>query len=61
GLHTGCSFIAALGVARVWNTFQAEQRMPQLSDGAFYFVLAMILHGCYNLFATLLQLSGAFF
>ena len=61
GLHTGCSFIAALGVARVWNAFQAEQRRPQLSDGAFYLVLAMVLHGCYNLFATLLQLSGAFF
>ncbi|MEC8556051.1 MAG: PrsW family glutamic-type intramembrane protease [Planctomycetota bacterium] len=61
GLHTGCSFIAALGVARVWNTFQAEQRRPQLSDGAFCFVLAMVLHGCYNLFAKLLQLSGAFY
>ena len=40
-LHVGCSLIAAAGVARVWECFQAQQRRPQLTDGASLITTAM--------------------
>ena len=54
-LHTGCSAIASIGVIRIWQEFQKQSRMPQLSDGAFWFVLAMVIHGTYNFGAVLMD------
>lgn len=50
-LHVGCSTIAAAGVARIWNQFQIEQRMPQLIDGSRLITAAIVIHGTYNFLA----------
>ena len=60
-LHVTCSLIASIGVAKVWTEFQRQQRMPQLSDGAPWFVAAMVLHGTYNFVMTMLQVAGLHF
>lgn len=55
-LHTGCSAIASIGVVRVWQRFQDEERIPRLSDGARWIVAAMFIHGLYNLAASTMSL-----
>ena len=60
-LHTTCSLIASIGVAKIWTEFQRQERMPQLVDGSYWFIGAMILHGTYNLSVTLADLAGVGF
>lgn len=60
-LHVACSLIASIGVVKIWTEFQKHQRMPQLADGAYWFVAAMVLHGTYNLTVTLLAYAGVEF
>ena len=60
-LHVTCSLIASVGVAKIWTEFQRHKRMPQLSDGAPWFVAAMLLHGFYNLTVTILESTGLLF
>jgi hypothetical protein len=57
-LHMTCSTIASIGVVRVWTEFRSNHRMPRLADGSRWFVAAMVLHGAYNMTATLLESAG---
>ena len=57
-VHVTCSLIASIGVVKVWTQFQKHERMPQLVDGSYWFVAAMVLHGTYNLIATILHFAG---
>ena len=60
-LHVTCSIIASVGVVKVWTEFQRQQRMPQLSDGAPWFIAAMLLHGTYNFTVTIMEVAGLHF
>lgn len=60
-LHTACSTIAALGMARVWTTFQRDSRPPRLVDGSRWILAAVILHSAYNLAATTMEFVDAGF
>ena len=52
-LHVTCAMIAGLGLAKVWHHTMTQYQRPQLSLATPYFFAAMILHGLYNLGATL--------
>lgn len=56
-LHTTCSIIASIGVARIWADTWRRMARPRLSKGFPWLLAAVILHGAYNGFATLFQLS----
>jgi hypothetical protein len=57
-LHTGCSTIAGIGVARIWLKFQRQQRTPSLADGAPWIIAAIAVHGLYNGAVTVLEAGG---
>jgi len=48
GLHVTWSFIAGVGVARIWDNAIRNRQRPQLALGVPWFVLAMAGHGMYN-------------
>jgi hypothetical protein len=48
GLHMNCSFVAGVGLARIWDNAVREQRHPQLWLGVPWLVMAMAAHGMYN-------------
>lgn len=52
-LHLTCSCIASFGLIRVWKMQLADGRAADLSKGFWYFFAAIMLHGLYNLWATL--------
>ena len=58
-LHTLCSFIAGLGVVRVWRNAWREHKPPKLSLALPFIIAASVTHGLYNATAMLLELSGA--
>ncbi len=54
-LHLCCTMLSALGLRRIWRTAR-EQGVPcQVSNAFPWFVMAMVLHGGYNLAMLLLQ------
>jgi len=55
-LHMGCSFIAALGLMRIWRSTVENRTRPQLTSGAIYLVTAIVIHGAYNGFAVLMSM-----
>jgi hypothetical protein len=55
-LHTGCSTVAALGVARMWRDAQRRLAPPRIEAALPLLIAAMVLHGGYNLFALLFEL-----
>jgi len=57
-LHAGCSTVAGIGVVRIWNRFQEQQRAPVLADGARWIMAAIVVHGVYNGTVTALELGG---
>ena len=57
-LHTGCSFIASMGLARVWEQTNSAASRPDLSLAYRFLVLAVVVHGVYNLFAVFLELGS---
>ena len=57
-LHTTCTFIAGLGVIRVWRDTWQRMARPRLSLSFPYMVAAVLLHGAYNGFALLMPLLG---
>jgi hypothetical protein len=57
-LHASCSFIAGLGVARMWTQFQVARSQPDLKHAATAILTAIVLHGTYNATVTLLEVSG---
>jgi hypothetical protein len=57
-LHTTCSAVAAVGVARVWSRMRQHERRPQLTDGTGWLIAAVALHSLYN--ATAILIDGWF-
>jgi hypothetical protein len=57
-LHTTCSTLAAVGVARIWSRMRQYQRRPQMTDGTGWLVAAVVVHGLYN--ATAILIDGWF-
>lgn len=55
-LHMGCSFLAAMGVARMWRRTMAEGKPAEVAIAFPWLVTAMIVHGAYNAFAVLLAI-----
>jgi len=54
-LHAGCSGIAAVGLVRVWREALAQRRRPELAGMTRSVAIACLIHGVYNLVATLLD------
>ncbi|MCD4819641.1 MAG: PrsW family intramembrane metalloprotease [Candidatus Cloacimonetes bacterium] len=50
-LHVFATFIASLGLVNIWKRMYIENKFAELKDGYKYFIIAMIIHGSYNLFA----------
>jgi hypothetical protein len=48
GLHMNCSFVAGVGMARIWDNAVRNRHRPQLWLGVPWFVMAMTAHGIYN-------------
>ena len=57
-LHTGCTFCAAMGVAKAWWESRCELTRPNLSRVMPYLVTAVVIHGVYNAFAATLNAVG---
>lgn len=48
GLHMNCSFVAGVGVARIWYNAVRERHRPQLWLGLPWLFIAMVAHGACN-------------
>jgi len=59
-LHLLCSLVASLGMIRVWRKHVEEARPADLSVGYPYFVVAIAMHGAYNLVAVVSENIGYF-
>ena len=57
GLHVGCSFIAGLGLIRIWRETWRTHTRPRLSLGYPYMLTAVVIHGVYNAFAVALHFA----
>lgn len=51
-LHVSCSIIASMGLVHVWKKQLADSRAADLAHGFCYFVIAIAVHGLYNLIAV---------
>lgn len=58
GLHAGCSFVAGIGLARIWDNSIRLQQRPKLALGVPWFVIAMAGHGLYNFAVSVAQAAG---
>ncbi len=54
-LHTGCTFIAGLGLVRIWRDAWERMDRPRLPLGSPYLMTAIVLHAVYNASALLLE------
>lgn len=54
-LHVVCSVIASFGLVRAWKKQLADGRTADLAFGFRYFVIAMVIHGVYNLAAAIIN------
>ncbi len=52
-LHVSCAAIASLGLVRVWKKQLRDGKPANLSAAFPWFAAAMVIHGAYNLGATL--------
>jgi hypothetical protein len=50
-LHTGCSLIAGLGVARVWSACWRTHQPPDGNHAIPFIAAAALIHGLYNFLA----------
>ena len=57
-LHTGCSIIAALGIAKMWRAVIRDARPADLTIAFPWLAAAMLIHGAYNGFAVAIGLLG---
>ena len=57
-MHTGCAFVSGLGLIRILRDTWKRRKPPRLSIAFPYFVISMVIHGLYNLFAILLSATG---
>ena len=58
GLHMNCSFVAGVGVARIWYNAVREQHRPQLWLGLPWLFMAMVAHGAYNGAVVVAEAAG---
>lgn len=58
GLHMTCSFVAGVGLVRIWDNALREQHPPILGLGMPWFVIAMAGHGIYNFGVGLAETLG---
>lgn len=47
-LHMGCSFIAGLGLVRIWQRTLQTKTPPELTRGIPLLITAVVVHGLYN-------------
>jgi hypothetical protein len=57
-LHVTCSFLAGLGVVRMWSYAMVHRTRPQVAHAAPLIVTAMICHGLYNTAVTIAEMVG---
>ncbi len=57
-LHTGCSFLASVGLARVWREATTTRKRPRIGRALPYLIMAIVIHGLYNGSAVLLAAFG---
>lgn len=57
-LHVNCSFIAGVGLVRIWDNAIRNRHRPQLGLGVPWFVLAMAGHGMYNGLVVVAERAG---
>jgi hypothetical protein len=57
-LHVNCSFIAGVGLVRIWYNAMRMRHRPQLGLGLPWFVLAMAGHGMYNGLVIVAERAG---
>jgi len=56
-LHVGCSSIAGVGLVRTWQDVLRRRERPRFGIAAPWFVVAVTIHGLYNLMALLMTYS----
>jgi len=54
-LHVGCAMIASLGLVRAWRRQLRAGGPVELSAALPWFVVAMVVHGAYNLAASFIR------
>lgn len=54
-MHVGCSFVAGLGLVRIWRDVWERKARARTTLGYPYLVAAAAIHGTYNAFALVLQ------
>ncbi len=60
-LHGACSLIAGLGVARMWRQTHRTGQAPRPASAAPLLIVAIILHGLYNVTVTMLEATHVLF
>ena len=58
GLHMNCSFLAGVGLARVWDNCIREKHRPRLWMATPWFFTAILGHGLYNFAVMTAEMSG---
>lgn len=54
-LHVICSIIASFGLVKVWKKQLADGRAADLAGGFKFFLVAIIIHGLYNLSTVMIN------
>lgn len=54
-LHVGCTLLASRGLVRTWTQTMQDLRPPRLSLARSWLIVAILLHGGYNLLALGLE------
>jgi len=54
-LHSGCTAVSSIGLAKVWRDATANLRKPRLSLMTKYVAAACVIHGIYNFTAIFLD------
>lgn len=57
-LHISCSLIASIGLMNIWKESVTNLKRPDMTKGFAFLVVAMIVHGAYNAFATFLAVTN---
>ncbi len=57
GLHATCSFLAGLGLVRMWSQAIHHRTRPKIAHAAPMIITAMIVHGLYNGSVTVAELA----
>ncbi|QDU55798.1 PrsW family glutamic-type intramembrane protease [Aeoliella mucimassa] len=58
GLHMNCSFVAGIGLARIWDNCIREKHRPLLGLGTPWMFIAIVGHGLYNFCVTVAEVMG---